>query len=168
VRRSQARHTLAAVGIAAVIAALGGAAIHAATSGSSNATGPGMHGPGPNGFGPGGGPDGQDGQHGPTGMGPGAALHGEFVVSDQNGGYTTELVQTGVLTAVSETSITAKSDDGFMRTYTIAPGSRAANAQLAVDDTVTIRATKANGEVTATMVTEGGEEGPGGPPPQPR
>jgi hypothetical protein len=145
------RHTLAAVGIAAVIAAFGGAAIYAATGGNSNATGPGF-GPGPGGY---------DRQRGLSAMDPADAVHGEFVIS-QNGGYTTELIQTGVLTSVSETSIEAKSEDGFTQTYRLSPDSRA-NSGLAIDDTVTIRATKANGAVTATMVTES-DDGPPTPP----
>jgi hypothetical protein len=92
--------------------------------------------------------------------GPGAALHGEFVVPDGNGGYRTELTQTGVLAAVSARSITAKSDDGFTQTYVL--DGRTANAQPAVNDTVTIRATLANGTATATVVE--GNDGPGGPP----
>ncbi len=152
------RQTLTAVGIAAVIAAFGGAAIYAATGGHSNAMGPG--------FGPGGrpGPNGHDGWRPPSAMTPAEALHGEFVVAAENGGYTTELVQTGILTAVSDTSITAKSQDGFTQTYTLAPDSRTAKGALTVDDTVTIRATKANGAVTATTVTEGDDAGPPWPP----
>jgi hypothetical protein len=150
------RQTLAAVGVAAVIAAVGGAAIFAATSGGSNDISGGWHGRGPGGPGPG---------------GPGrwsalaGALHGEFVVPDGNGAYTTVLTQTGVLTAVSDTSITAKSADGFTQIYTIAPGSRAANTQLAVNDTVTIRANVTNNAATAATVTEGDDPGPGGPAP---
>lgn len=49
-----ARQTLAAVGIAAIVAAGGGAAIYAATDGASQNWGgpgpPGMHGPGPGGM----------------------------------------------------------------------------------------------------------------------
>src|SRR6202051_4121020 len=104
------RQTLAAVGVAAVIAAFGGAAIYAATSGGSNDMSRSRQGRGPGGSGP--------GAWGPSGPGPGgpgrwsppaAALHGEFVVPDGNGAYTTVLTQSGVLTAVSDTSITAKS-----------------------------------------------------------
>jgi hypothetical protein len=146
------RQTLAAVGIAVVIAALGGAAIYGATSGGSNAMGPGMNGPGPGRWGgPGMGPGGPDG--------PGAAVHGEFVVANGNGGYRTELTQTGVVTAVSAASITAKSADGFTQTYAL--DGRAANAQPAVNDTVTIRATLDDGTATATVVE--GNDGPGGP-----
>jgi hypothetical protein len=39
------------------------------------------------------------------------ALHGAYVVSDGDGGYTTELMQTG--------EVTAMSDDGYTRTSTI-------------------------------------------------
>lgn len=165
------RQTLAAVGVAAVIAAFGGAAIYAATSGGANDMGRSWHGRGPGdpGFGgPGFGGQGFGGQ-GPGGPGgwnpPAAALHGEFVVPDGNGAYTTVLTQTGVLTAVSDTSITAKSADGFTQIYTITPGSRAANTQLALNDTVTIRANVTNNAATATTVTEGDDPGPGGPAP---
>lgn len=150
------RQTLAAVGVAAVIAAFGGAAIYAATSGGSNDMGHGWHGPGPGGPGPGG-----PGRW----SAPAAALHGEFVVPDGNGAYSTVLTQTGVLTSVSDTSITAKSADGFTQTYTVAPGSRAANTQLAVNDTVTVQANVSNNAATATTVTQGDDPGPGGPVP---
>jgi hypothetical protein len=42
----------------------------------------------------------------------GAALHGTSVVSDGNGGYRTELTQTGTVSAVSGSAITVKSEDG--------------------------------------------------------
>jgi hypothetical protein len=153
------RQTLAAVGVAAVIAAFGGAAIYAATSGGSNDVGRSWQGRGPGRSGPGGSGPGGPGRWSP----PAAALHGEVVVPDGNGAYTTVLTQSGVLTAVSDTSITAKSADGFTQIYTIAPGSRAANTQLAVNDTVTIRANVTNNAATATTVTEGEDPGPGGP-----
>lgn len=75
------------------------------------------------------------------------------------------LTQTGVLTAVSDTSITAKSADEFRQIFTIAPGSRAANTQLAVNDTVTVQANVSNNAATATTVTEEDDPGPGGPAP---
>ena len=148
--------TLAAVGVAAVIAAFGGAAIYAATG-----LGAGMHaGPGAGRWGgprstedPGRGPDGW--------RGPAAPLHGEFVVAE-NGGYVTELIQTGVLTAASDTSITARSADGFTQTYAL--GSHAANTALAPNATVTVHATLVDGTATATMVAGSDDPGPGGPP----
>jgi hypothetical protein len=47
----------------------------------------------------------------------GRGVHGSFVVEDADGGYQTVLTQQGTATAVSETSITVKSDDGFVATY---------------------------------------------------
>ena len=48
------------------------------------------------------------------------AIHGEFVVPDADGeGYQTLATQLGDVTAVSATSITVKSVDGFSRTYAV-------------------------------------------------
>ena len=47
----------------------------------------------------------------------GRGLHGSFVVEDPDGGYQTVLTQHGTATSVSDTSITVKSDDGFVATY---------------------------------------------------
>jgi hypothetical protein len=51
--------------------------------------------------------------------GAGGALHGELVVPAPGGGYQTVLVQNGKVTAVSKTSITLKSEDGFSATYAV-------------------------------------------------
>ncbi|MEV5652552.1 hypothetical protein AB0L57_30245 [Nocardia sp. NPDC052254] len=155
------KRSLAAVGIAVVIAAAGGGIVYAATHSSGNG----------NGHGPGGGPGmswgGGHNSAGPGGMnsaGPGGmdsagpSLHGQFVISDGNGGYTTELTQTGTVTAVSDTSITAKSADDFSQTYTLADSTR--KSAVKVGDTVRIQATQANGTATATTVTSGTESGP--------
>jgi hypothetical protein len=171
-RRWGLRETAAAVGVAAVIAALGGAAIYAATESNSHSFG-GSH----QAFGPGGGMQGgPGGQHGAIG-GPGPAavgstsLHGEFVVPDGAGGYTTQLTQTGTVTAISPTSITVRSEDGFSQTYVIPSTAGNAGAPpFAVKDQVTIRATR-NGQ-TATVTNIGnpqqggpfGPDGPGAPP----
>jgi hypothetical protein len=160
------RQTLAAAGVAAVIAAFGGAAIYAATSGGSNNAGPGWHGRGPGFPGAGGPGAGGPGAGGPDRWSaPAGTVHGEFVVPDGNGAYSTMMTQTGVLTAVSDTSLTARSADGFTQVYTIAPGSNPASAQLAVNDTVTIRANVTNNAATATRVTEGDDPGANGPAP---
>ena len=171
-RRWGWRESAAAVAVAAVIAALGGAAIYAATEGSSHSFGA-PH----QAFGPGGGmPGGPGGQHGGMG-GPGPAavgatsLHGEFVVPDGAGGYTTVLTQTGTVTAISPTSITVRSEDGYSQTYVIPNTAGNAGAPFAVDDQVVVRATR-NGQ-TATVTNIGnppqgaplGPGGPGGPPP---
>jgi hypothetical protein len=69
-------------------------------------------------------------QRGPGGMrgGPGfgggfagamGALHGEFVVPKQGGGYQTLVVQRGAVSSVSTSTITVNSDDGFSATYAV-------------------------------------------------
>ena len=80
------RKTVAAVAIAVGVAGAGGAAIYAASGTDASASQGGM------------------GQGGPGGQGQGGgqsallnALHGEYVVSDSNGGYTTELMQIGTV-----------------------------------------------------------------------
>ena len=127
------KKTVATVGVAAVIAAGGGAAIYAATSGTSNATA------------------GRGGMGGPGGhsMMGGAAmdsLHSESVVADAKGGYTTELTQTGKITDISTTSVTAESADKYSHTYTITKATAAHS--LKVGDTATIAATVENGTAT--------------------
>lgn len=62
-------------------------------------------------------PGGLGGKHGF--MGAGRALHGEFVVPKEGGGYQTVATQRGDVTAVSAESITVKSEDGYSRTYTL-------------------------------------------------
>jgi hypothetical protein len=137
------RETAGAVAIAAVIAALGGAAIYAATEGSSHTFGP-PH----QAFGSGGGQHGAVGGPGPASVGA-TSLHGEFVVPDGAGGYTTVLTQTGAVTALSPTSITVRSDDGYSQAYVIPVAASNANVPFAVDDHVVVRATR-NGQ-TATV-----------------
>jgi hypothetical protein len=166
------RETAAAVAVAAVIAALGGAAVYAATAGNSHTFAP-HQAFGPDGGMPGGhgGPGGPGGQRGATG-GPGPAamdatsLHGEFVESDGAGHYTTVLTQTGTVTAISPTSITVRSEDGYSQTYAIPSTAGNAGAPFAVDDQVVVRGTR-NGQ-TATVTNIGnpqqrGPVGPGGP-----
>ncbi len=172
-RRWGLRETAAAVGVAAIIAGLGGAAVYAATEGSPHMFG-GTH----QAFAPGGGvPGGAGSQHGGIGA-PGPAevgatsLHGEFVVPDGAGGYKTELTQTGTITAISPTSITVRSEDGYSQTYVIPGTAGNTGAPFAMHDQVVVRATR-NGQ-TATVTNVGnpqlyGPLGPGGPgaPPHP-
>ena len=155
-RRWGARETAVAVGIAAVIAGLGGAAIYAATGQSAHGAGPmGSHAFGPPGFGgPGfGGPGGPppDGQGG-AGETRGPALHGEFVVPAVHGGFTTLVIQTGTVAAVSPTSVTVRSADGFGQQYVLDAGLRAPG----VDDQVTIRAVRdaEGGSVRITQILD--------------
>jgi hypothetical protein len=155
-QRWSTKKTLAAVAIAVGVASAGGAAIYAAGSSTeASASQGGMQG------GPGGGPQLGGGQSGLMN-----ALHGEFVVSDGNGGYTTELMQTGTVTAVSSSSLTAKSDDGYTKTYTIDSGTAVGNnaeiSSIANGDTVTVVATVSGDTATVDTVSEGtGQAGQG-------
>ncbi|MBC7639747.1 MAG: hypothetical protein H7231_08205, partial [Rhodoferax sp.] len=59
--------------------------------------------------------------------GPGmrGALHGELTVPEADGtGTQVVLVQSGTVTAVSKTSLSVKSTDGFTATYAITPSTR--------------------------------------------
>ncbi len=145
------RRTVLAVAVALGIAAAGGVAVYAASgSTSDNQGGPGGQ------MRQGGGPG---GMNGPVVGGPLAdAEHGEF--------------QNGEVTAISDTSITAKSDDGYTRTYVIDSDTVLGDG-IAKGDDVTIVATTASSgdEATATMVNEQGQgmvarrDGQNGAPP---
>ena len=136
------RGTVAAVGVAAVVAGFGGAAIYAATGSDAHAMG--THGRS--------GPARPDGP--PSHQGPGAtdeyAVHGESVVSDGNGGFTTALSQTGTITAISATSVSVRSADGYTQTYVIP--ANAAAPPFGVGDPVTIRATRVGTVATVTTI----------------
>jgi len=152
-RRWGLRETAVAVGVAAVIAGLGGAAIYAATDGSSHPMAHQPFGGGPNG------PGGSTGSVGRQGPGP-MPLHGEFVVPDGSGGYATEMTQTGVVTAISPSSITVRSEDGFSQAYVVP---QTAQTPFAVDDQVTVHATRTGQTATATSIGKPEDVGPGGP-----
>lgn len=143
------RETIAAIGVAVVIGVLGGGAVYAATDGGGHGGGfPGGPPPGAGPFG-GGGP----GRSGTGHVSPDpAALHGEFVVPDGNGGFQTDIVQVGTVTAVSATSITARSDDGFTSTYVIPPTAADSGAPFGVNAKVDIRATRSGGTQTITTI----------------
>jgi hypothetical protein len=78
-------------------------------------------------------------------------LHGEFVVSDGKGGYTTALSQTGTVTAIDPRSVTARSADGYVQTYVLP--SAATAADFAVDDQVIIKATRAHTGTQPTVTS---------------
>lgn len=74
------------------------------------AQGPGQRGPGEHG----------PGEHGPGQHGPGGdMLHSEGVIEDAEGNFITVRMQQGEATAVSATSITVSSADGYSATYAI-------------------------------------------------
>jgi hypothetical protein len=62
------------------------------------------------------------------------------VVLDGSGGYSTVLTQTGTITAISPTSITVRSEDGYSQTYVIPNTAGNAGPPFAVDDHVVLRA----------------------------
>ncbi|MCR6481286.1 hypothetical protein M8542_00490 [Amycolatopsis sp. OK19-0408] len=154
------KKTAIAAGIAVVIAAGGGAAIWAGTSSADNSA---QQGPG--GFGgPGGGQfNGRGGMPG-GGFGGGMtalrdALHGDFVVSNGSGGYTTERLQTGDVTALSATSVTLTSKDGYKQTYTL-DGSTQKTGDVKQGDTNVTVVAKVDGQTaTATSLGQGFEPG---------
>ena len=108
----------------------------------------------------------------------GGAIHGQLTEPKSGGGYQTVDVQRGTVTAVSSSSITVKSADGYTATYAVT-GSTEVNAQAAgigsvkVGDTVELVATVSGGKATAACIIDGtsirasrGAFGfPGGPPP---
>ncbi|HEX6355860.1 hypothetical protein [Actinophytocola sp.] len=149
--KRSAKKAAIAVAVALGIAGAGAGVVYAA-SGSTSAT---EQGPGGTGGGMGG-PGGSGG--GPGGMGAlSQALHGEYVVSDGNGGYTTEVLQNGEVTAISDTSITAKSEDGYSKTYTIDADALSSDlSDIATGDDVTIIATVDGDTATVDSVVEEG------------
>ncbi|MEU0089949.1 DUF5666 domain-containing protein [Kribbella sp. NPDC006257] len=107
---------------------------------------------------PGKGPGGGFGRHGEFGMM--GALHGEYVVEKDGGGYQTVASQRGEVTAVSTDSITVKSADGYSRTYavtadTLVNATRDGIASVKNGNQVTISALVADGKYTATSVNDG-------------
>lgn len=151
------KKTAIAAGIAVVIAAGGGAAIWAGTSSADNTA------QGPGGFGgPGGGQF--RGQGGFGGLGGGMtalreALHGDFVVPDGNGGYTTERLQTGDVTELSATSVTLTSKDGYKQTYTLDSSTQKTGDVKQGDTNVTVVAKVSGQTATATSLGKGLEPG---------
>lgn len=93
-------------------------------------------------------------------FGLGGALHGEFVVPKDGGGYQTVATQRGEVTAVSKDSITVKSEDGYSRTYTLTEDTLVNAARDGIDDvkvgnTVQVTAVVADGKATASSVNDG-------------
>jgi len=97
--------------------------------------------------------------------GPGAlgglfgAVHGTVVVPKSGGGYQTVAFQNGKVTAVSSTSITLHSADGYNRTYQVT-SSTLVNAQrdgigsIKTGNQVVVTATVSGSTATATRVID--------------
>jgi hypothetical protein len=87
------------------------------------------------------------------------ALHGQLVVPKSGGGYQTVDVQSGQVTAVSTTSITLKSADGFTMSYavassTIVDAQRDGIGSIKVGDQAAVVATVSGSTVTATSIND--------------
>ncbi|MGZ4593674.1 MAG: hypothetical protein ACXV3C_07395 [Actinomycetes bacterium] len=108
--------------------------------------------------------------------GPMGALHGEFVVPKQGGGYQTVLVQHGTVSVVSSTSITVKSADGYVASYSVAAdtvvnATRDGISSIAKGAEVNVLAQKTSGKAKALRIGDrsrwggmahGPGDGPGG------
>jgi hypothetical protein len=86
-------------------------------------------------------------------------LHGQFVVGKPGGGYQTVDVQNGQVTAVSNTSITLKSTDGFTMSYVVASSTlvdaeRNGIASVKVGNQASVLATVRGSTATATSVMD--------------
>jgi hypothetical protein len=80
-----------------------------------------------------------------------SALHGDFVVSNGSGGYTTERLQTGDVTAVSATSISITSKDGYAQVYAIDPSTEK-TSDPTTGANVTVVAKISGNTATATTI----------------
>jgi hypothetical protein len=87
------------------------------------------------------------------------ALHGQFVVAKPGGGYQTVDGQNGQVTAVSSTSITLRSSDGFTHSYAVS-GSTIVDAQrdgigsVKVGNQASVMATVSGSTATAATIMD--------------
>ena len=91
--------------------------------------------------------------------GAGGVVHGQFTVPKAGGGYQTEDVQRGTVTAVSSSSISVKSADGFTATYvvsskTLVDAQAAGIGSVKKGDTVFVTATVSGSTATAANVLD--------------
>jgi hypothetical protein len=87
------------------------------------------------------------------------AIHGQYVAPKSGGGYQTIDFQNGKVTAVSSTSITLRSADGYTHTYAV-NSSTTVNAQrngigsIKTGNQVAVQATVSGGTATAAQITD--------------
>ena len=87
------------------------------------------------------------------------AVHGQFVVARPGGGYQTVDMQRGSVTAVTGSSITVRSSDGFVKTYQV-PAAAQVNAQrngigsIRKGNQVMVVATVSGSTATATHILD--------------
>ena len=87
------------------------------------------------------------------------AVHGTVVVPKPGGGYQTVAFQNGKVTAVSSTSITLHSADGYSRTYpvtssTIVNAQRDGIGSIKAGNQVVVTATVSGSTTTATRIID--------------
>lgn len=92
-------------------------------------------------------------------LGVGGAVHGQLVVPKSGGGYLTIDVQRGKVTAVSSTSLTVKSADGFSATYavsssTLVDAQRDGIGSVKDGNQVYVTATVSGSKATATSIAD--------------
>lgn len=102
------------------------------------------------------------------GGGMAGAVHGQLVVPKSGGGYQTVDVQSGQVTAVSGTSITVKSADGFSQQYavtssTIVDAKRDTISKVKTGDQVFVVATVSGSTTTAAGIMDRNLVGQGHP-----
>jgi hypothetical protein len=95
------------------------------------------------------------------------ALHGQLVVPKSGGGYQTVDIQSGQVTAVSTSSITLKSADGFVKSYvvassTIVDAQRDGIGSVKVGNQASVVASISGSTATATSISDLTLLGPGG------
>jgi len=88
------------------------------------------------------------------------AIHGQFTTPAPNGGYETLDTQLGTVSAVSSTSITVKSADGFTATYSVDDNTlvNAGNngiSDVKNGDTVRVVAVASGGKASAVEIVDG-------------
>lgn len=94
------------------------------------------------------------------GLGRFGGLHGEFTVKKPDGnGFQTWATQTGEVTAVSPSSVTVKSEDGFSRTYsvdenTVVDSGRDGIGTVKTGDTVSVAGLVEDGKAKAAAVVD--------------
>jgi hypothetical protein len=146
--------------VAAVVLVGGGVAVAMAVNGNSSTT-PNQ---GPGGQGGLGGPGGQGGPGGATGLG--GALYGDFTATADGGSYVAKRLQTGTVTAVSSTSITATSADGHSTTFVVGSSTTVDNGvdvigDVKTGDTVSVVGTVSGDTTTATSIVDSTLNRPG-------
>lgn len=87
------------------------------------------------------------------------AVHGQVVVAKPGGGFQTVDIQRGKVTAVSTSSITVRSADGFTASYAVAASSmvdaqRDGIGSVKVGNQVSVLATVSGSKATATSITD--------------